>query len=930
MPSTDANGTDTERTRIEREILAIVGELIRELGSVGIEPSLDRSLERDLGIGSLERVELLLRMERAFAVRLPDVVVAEAATPGDLVDAILRGEPGGAEPPARRHARPVPGIPAPSSAETLVDVLHWHAERTPDRVHIHLRENGDETPLRYGELLADAQGVAAGLRARGVARGDAVALMLRTEAAFFPAFFGTLVAGAVPVPIYPPFRRDQIEEYARRQRAILNNADARVLITFSDALRVARLLRGTVPTLQHVVAVDQLREPSDTGPDGRVHSKDPALVQYTSGSTGSPKGVVLSHANLLANIRAYGQALEVRPDDVTVSWLPLYHDMGLIGAWLGSLYFGVPLVLMSPLAFLSRPSRWLSALHAYGGTVSAAPNFAFDLCVHKIPDDDVQGLDLGSWRLAMNGSEAVSADTIDRFVRRFAPLGFKATAMCPVYGLAETSVALTIPPMGRPPRVDTVARGPFEQRREIRPVGPAEPHAMRFVSCGRPLPGHDVRIVDSSGRTLGERTEGRVQFRGPSVTAGYLRNAEATREVMHEDWMDSGDLGYQVDGELFVTGRAKDIIIQAGRNISVQEVEEAASAAPDIRRGCTAAFGVYDAAVGTERLVVVAETRERDRTRWPSLRAAVQERVAAAVGAPPDVVVIASPGAVLKTPSGKIRHRAIRDAYIRGTLGRRHTITAQHVRLFTEYVGQWTARALDACGRFVFTVYVAAIAVTTLPLLWLYLAVRPPGRRADRATRLWSRVVLTACGVRPRVAGIEHVRGAGPVILVANHASYIDSVVLLASIPVDFRFVAKSRLARYPLIGTVIRKAGHATIEKTTLTQQLAGAGNLVALLGDGRPLLVFPEGTFLRAPRLLPFRLGAFKAAVETGYPVVPVALRGTRNVLPADTWLFRRGPVSVTIGPLLVPAAQGWQEMVRLRDRARATIAAASGEPS
>jgi 1-acyl-sn-glycerol-3-phosphate acyltransferase len=614
---------------------------------------------------------------------------------------------------------------------------------------------------------------------------------------------------------------------------------------------------------------------------------------------------------------------------VTVSWLPLYHDMGLIGAWLGSLYHGVPLVLLSPLAFLSRPSRWLSAVHAYSGTVSAAPNFAFDLCVHKIVDDDIRGLDLRSWRLAMNGSEAVSADTIDRFVRRFAPFGFKTSAVCPVYGLAEASVALTMSPIDRPARVDAVVREPFERRREVQPAASTDPHAVRFVSCGRPLPDHQIRIVGASGQPVAERTEGHVQFRGPSVTSGYFGNPDATRAVVHDGWMDSGDLGYQADGELFITGRVKDIIIQAGRNICAQEVEEAAGSAAGIRKGCIAAFGVHDPVRGTERLVVVAETRERDRTRWDALRAAVQDRVTAAIGVPPDVVVMARPGTVLKTPSGKIRHGAIRDAYVRGTLGRRRPLVVQQMRLVVAAVRARAARLADWVGRLVFTAYVLAIVVPTLTLLWIYLLVGPPGRRADRAAKSWCRMALRACGVGPRVTGLKHLDGLGAAILASNHASYIDSVVLMATIPTDFRFLAKRRLADYPLIGTVIRKVGHITIEKATVAQQLSGADLLARLLREGRQMLVFPEGTFLRPPELLPFRLGAFKAALDTGRPIVPIALRGTRRVLPAYSYLFRPGPIDVIIGAPLVPAAQGWEEMVRLRDEARAIIARGCGEP-
>ncbi len=232
-------------------------------------------------------------------------------------------------------------------------------------------------------------------------------------------------------------------------------------------------------------------------------------------------------------------------------------------------------------------------------------------------------------------------------------------------------------------------------------------------------------------------------------------------------------------------------------------------------------------------------------------------------------------------------------------------------------------------GRFLFTAYVLTIVVPTLTMLWIYLRIGPSGRRADRAAKTWCRIILRACGMQPRVVGVEHLDGVGAAILAANHASHIDSVVLMASIPTDFRFLAKRRLADYPLIGTVIRKAGHITIEKATVAQQLSGADVLARLLQEGRQMLVFPEGTFFQPAELLPFRLGAFKAAVDTGRPIVPIALRGTHHVLPADTRLFRRGPVDVIVSAPLVPAGKGWQEMVRSRDEARTIIAHGCGEP-
>jgi fatty-acyl-CoA synthase len=915
---------------VNDRVLDIVAGLVAELSGVpGRRATLDDLLDRDLGISSLERVELLLRLERAFGVRLPDSVMAEAGRPMDLVAAILRAAPPAAEAAPTVREAAAPATPVPTAARSLVDALCWHAERAPERVQIYLRnDDGTDTPLTYGELMTAARTAGAGLRHLGVTRGDRVALMLRTERAFFEAFVGTLLLGAVPVPLYPPVRADDLLAYTQRQQAILRNAGACVLVTFGEAERLARLMRGSVPSLRAVRTPERLSQEGSQATVERPSHDDPALIQYTSGSTGDPKGVLLSHANILANVRAFGEALEIRRDDAAVSWLPLYHDMGLIGLWLGALYFGVPVAIMSPLAFLARPSRWLWAIHSHRGTISAAPNFAFDLCVRKVADDEIRDLDLSGWRIAVNGSERVSPDTIDRFTRRFAPYGFRADAMCPAYGLAESSVALTLGPLRRIPRVERLAREPFERTRELRLAQAEDPQTIRFVSCGRALGGHEVRVVDRSGLVPGERTEGRIQFRGSSMTRGYFRNADATRAAMHDGWMDSGDLGYLADGELFITGREKDVIIQGGRNIGAEEVEAIISGVPGIRPNCVAAFGIPDAVAGTERLIVVAETRERDPERREALRRAVRDRIVSGLGSSPDVVVVADARTVLKTSSGKIRRSAMRDAYTRGTLGAPQSVAGQRARLVAGAVGAWIRRAADWLGRVAFTSWVMLVIAVSLPPLWGYLTVRRPGGHANRAAKRWSRLALALCGLRPRVLGLEQLRAVRTGILVANHASYIDSVVLMAAIPVDFHFVAKRALTGYPLVGTVIRKGGHLTIERVALSDRLAGAEEVEYRLRDGDRLLIFPEGRFVRAPGLLPFRLGAFRAAVDTGRPVVPVALAGVRCVLPDGTWLLRHGPIDVTIGAPIEPRAQGWPEMVRIRDAAVAHIARGCGE--
>ena len=464
----------------------------------------------DLGIGSLELAELLLRVQDEFGVALPPHVLASAETPRDLVAAVARGHPGTGRGSKHRftsgHGAGRAG--ARRRHVTLNDALNWHVSATPDQTHIRiLDEAGAPGDVTYSALRQEAAVVAAGLIAHDVMPGETVAIMLPTCRAYFVIFAGVVLAGAVPVPVYPPARPSQLADHLRRTTGILANAGATLLVTVPEAVALGHLLRANVESLRHVVVPESLTGASVDVISSlpRPRPDDLALVQYTSGSTGQPKGVALTHQNLLANIRAMGQAAAASGSDTFVSWLPLYHDMGLIGAWLGCMYFGVPLVVMSPQSFLIRPSRWLWAIHANRATMSAGPNFAYELCLAKIRDDEIEGLDLSSWRLAYNGAEPVSPATIERFGDSFAPYGFRREAMTPVYGLAESSVGLAFPPLGRGPLIDRIRRDAFVRSGRAEPVKPGEPD-LRFVACGQPLPGHEIRVVDATGNEVGRST----------------------------------------------------------------------------------------------------------------------------------------------------------------------------------------------------------------------------------------------------------------------------------------------------------------------------------------------------------------------------------------------------------------------------------------
>ncbi|MCA9716609.1 MAG: AMP-binding protein, partial [Myxococcales bacterium] len=390
-PAAELAGSLSDQVTRDR-VLEVVRDVVTELSDgrgLGLV-TLDVSLERELGLGSLERVELAGRLERAFSVRLPEEALGVADTPRQLLALIRRARGEGAaataEPRARGRAllTDAPAAEEPRELATLVEVLEYHARAQPDRVHIVLRgEDGEDTPITYAALHRDALAVARELRARGLGAGRSVAIMLPTGRGYFASFFGALLAGGVPVPLYPPFRLDRIAEYVARQTRILENAEAQVMITFARASRVAELARDRVSTIAHVLAIEPLLAGVDAGRTAlatrvEISAEDTALIQYTSGSTGDPKGVELTHANVLANIRASRIGCALKTDDIVVSWLPLYHDMGLIGGWLMCLYYGTPTVLMSPLTFLSRPERWLRTITEFRATCSVAPNFAFD------------------------------------------------------------------------------------------------------------------------------------------------------------------------------------------------------------------------------------------------------------------------------------------------------------------------------------------------------------------------------------------------------------------------------------------------------------------------------------------------------------------------------------------------------------------------
>ncbi|QVM93074.1 non-ribosomal peptide synthetase [Pseudomonas entomophila] len=546
---------------------------------------------------------------------------------------------------------------------SLVQALAQRAARTPDRIALRFLADapGEQAVLSYRDLDQRARTIAAALQARA-GFGDRAVLLFPSGPDYVAAFFGCLYAGVIAVPAYPPESARQ--HHQQRLLSIIADAEPRLLLTVEalrDSLQGLEALTGSqAPGLLAVDRLDpmlaeQWREPVLGG-------DDIAFLQYTSGSTALPKGVQVSHGNLVANeqLIRHGFGIDVNPDDVIVSWLPLYHDMGLIGGLLQPIFSGVPCVLMSPGYFLARPLRWLQAISEYGGTISGGPDFAYRLCSERVSEAALAGLDLSRWRVAYSGSEPIRQDSLDSFTEKFAACGFAASSFFASYGLAEATLFVSGSRRGQ-------GIGALELDAEAFAVNRAEPgQGSVLMSCGYPQPGHAVRVVEPQRlEVLGDNRVGEIWAAGPSIALGYWRNPEASArtfvEMDGQTWLRTGDLGFMRDGEVFVTGRLKDMLIVRGQNLYPQDLEKTLEREVEVlRKGRVAVFAVDDQ--GEEGIGVAVEISRNVQKSTPpdTLINTLRRVIADACRQAPAVVLLLNPGALPKTSSGKLQRSACR------------------------------------------------------------------------------------------------------------------------------------------------------------------------------------------------------------------------------------------------------------------------------
>ncbi|HHO50983.1 MAG TPA: fatty acyl-AMP ligase [Deltaproteobacteria bacterium] len=556
----------------------------------------------------------------------------------------------------------------PPTFSTVAQAIAEVGELFPDHGFVFQDLKGEETSYDFPEVERQTAGRAAALQRMGACKGDRVGLVIIEPEDFVLTFLAALRIGVVPVPMYPPMSFGNLDAYADRTARVLTNAGAKILLASARLQNVLWSLVDSVPSLERLIQVETLRDSEGAPEYPEIVPEDLAFLQYTSGSTADPKGVMVTHGSLVANSKGIileGLQLDPTKGDKGVSWLPLYHDMGLIGFVIAPICYGVPIVFIPTLRFIKRPSVWLDTVHRHRGTASFAPNFAYALATRRVKESDLRRWDLSCLKVLGCGAEPIQPETMRAFTELYnTHCELPLNSIMPAYGMAEATLAITLKPALEQMHTLVVDAEHFSERGEVvEPTSDARA-VVEFVSCGVPFEGHEVAVLDTDGNRLPDGTEGELCHRGPSLTAGYFGNPEATAAAYRDGWLRTGDLGFVKDGQVFVTGRIKDLIIVNGRNVHPQAVEWVVAEIDNVRKGNVVAFSV-PGKIG-EELVIVLETRDEDHQAMAaSVKAAVQRELSLTAA---DIVCL-RPGSLPKTSSGKLQRRKTREQYLRGDAG---------------------------------------------------------------------------------------------------------------------------------------------------------------------------------------------------------------------------------------------------------------------
>ncbi|MCA2978348.1 MAG: fatty acyl-AMP ligase [Myxococcaceae bacterium] len=545
-----------------------------------------------------------------------------------------------------------------------------------DKGYTFLDRDQKEQFFSWDDLRTEAMKRAAHLRKYGLKKGDRVAMVLPDGEDFVPTFLGAIWAGLVPVPLYPPLSLGKLDSYKDTLVAILNKAEPAYLITLSKMQQVLWAGLTHVKSLKGVITAEELKGPAPEGVSqdpAQVTDDDLAFLQFTSGSTSTPKGVSVTHGNLRANawaIMVDGLKTDSAVDH-GVSWLPLYHDMGLIGFVIAPMFHKVQVTFIPTMAFVRQATLWLETIHRVRGTITFAPNFAYALATKRTKAEQLARWDLSCVKAFGCGAEPINSGTMRTFVETMSKAKLKPEALLPCYGMAEATLAISFIGLDEALSTDVVDTEAYQKQRAAEPVHVsklAEGKAQEFVNCGKTFPGHEVGIFDDQGARLGERKIGEIQVRGPSVAKGYFRDADATERTFGGGWLKTGDLGYLANGNVYIVGRKKDIIIINGRNYDPQRIEWLVDDVAGVRKGSSVAFS--KPGPSSEELIVVLEARTASETELEALKESVKQRIVEQMQLTPADVVVCPVGSLPKTSSGKLQRSKTRQQYLDGTVGK--------------------------------------------------------------------------------------------------------------------------------------------------------------------------------------------------------------------------------------------------------------------
>ncbi len=555
---------------------------------------------------------------------------------------------------------------------TLIEILA-HAAKVDDRGFTFLDNELEPREWSFEALSREADRRAQYFLSIGHKPGDRIAMVIPDGEDFVLNFLGVIRAGMVPVPMYPPLALGKIDSYLDSAARIVKTSGARALITTKQVSPILWGLVGQVEGLSDLLLAETIRNHDDSATGDSldevvIKPDDPCFLQFTSGSTSEPKGVVVTHANLVANAKAIMvDGLKSDPTvDKGVSWLPLYHDMGLIGFVVAPMINQVPVVFIPTLAFVKRPAVWMDTVDKYRGTITFGPNFALGLAAKRASDARLAKMDLSCLRVVGCGAEPINAKTMRVFGETFAKAGLNQNALMPAYGMAEATLAISFDSPTAPITTIRIDRERYEEDHVAEPLSNDETGPeLEIVSCGRTFPDHAIAIFDEAGSPLPEGHVGQIVLRGPSVTTGYFENEDATRNLLREGWLHTGDLGFMAEGNLYVSGRMKDLIILNGRNYYPQAVEWEVEQIEGVRKGNVVAFSVSGET--TEELVVAAETKAQDHE---ALRDQIIQRLKETIGVRTRDVALVGPGQLPKTSSGKLQRRKTKALYEQDLLGK--------------------------------------------------------------------------------------------------------------------------------------------------------------------------------------------------------------------------------------------------------------------